>query len=114
MMSIRKLNVLESSKKSGIVQVINTEKNVFIRYHETMVFELERSNRIRNKKITLRTGGWFTRSTKFIINTALSQLGIDAQITGTCQTYKKEAGPWAILYKGKSFPLGDTVVLNLK
>jgi hypothetical protein len=112
MSTIRALNVLENS--SGLVQVTNTGKNIFVKYHETVVFELERKNNGQPKKITFRTGGWFTRSTQAVIKKSLSQLGIDAHITGRCQTRRCEAGPWAILYKGKSFPFGDTVVLNLK
>lgn len=68
-------------------------------YHETCVVEFD------SDKITLRTGGWKTNTTKLRMNQASYQFHLGYQV------FQKK-GEWFIAWKGEDIPFyGDTEIL---
>jgi hypothetical protein len=66
---------LSTGVKNNSIAVLNNSKGLFVTYHKTTVYEQQ------GKKITLRSGGWDTISTRAVINRALEAMGIRMTLT---------------------------------
>lgn len=90
---------LDNGVKNNTIAVLNDGQNIAVIYHRTTVFEK------RGNKITLRTGGWQTISTKFVINRALEESNLPWRVQG-------KRGDFEVSNGEKVFPFADTLVLQ--
>lgn len=70
-----------------------------IRYHDTDVVTFDA------KTITLKSGGWRTKTTKSRMNQSANQFGLGFQV------YQKDYN-WYVTFKGETVDYFDGIVLN--
>ena len=93
------------SKNSGVSlhkKVGTTNKNGVVNYRGTDVFTL------KDNKVILKTGGWFTQTTKDRMNQALDEYGIGGEI-------KSIKGTWYYIKNGEKteFPKSGVMEIDL-
>jgi len=87
---------MAQTQKVGKVftSITKIDGNIVVKYHNTDVVA------VNNGKITLKTGGWWTNTTKTRMNQASNQFGLGFHV------YQK-AGEWFVTYNGETIPFTD-------
>ena len=90
----------QQNRVSGVATHIYSEVDgsIEIYYHDTCVVQFT------PLKITLKTGGWYTNTTKTRMNQASSQFKLGYSVS-------QRKGNWYVAYKGREIPFAHGMIL---
>lgn len=91
----------QTQQVRGVATSIRTEKGItYVRYHNTDVVSFT------DKRVTLRTGGWCTVTTKTRMNQAANQFGLGYSV------YQKNHDWYVNLPSGKTVDFQDGLTFH--
>ena len=104
----------QQNKIGKVATTISTRTNdngtqeTTVRYHATDVFNLIKDTRTGDATLTLKTGGWFTATTKTRINQACAVFGVPLRVF-------QERGYWFVRYDNANVkPFKDGVAFAVE